>query len=195
MKSGPPRLAPVERPLVSNTRRRGIDARSVGARGESISRRLALETLYENSQLRGLRCIFDAWMQASLDRAALPARLPVAEIRAGGMLGNLHIFDVTASDPGEFFAIWWGANAAINDGREGLFDRVGQLGSATYSRWGVETLQRTKQSAKPLLECVSSRHLTGTPPRHRLLLPLSDDGTRVDRVISAWSYFTMESII
>lgn len=177
-----------------NTRLDNIVIQPRGRADDSIARRLPLENLHGNPQLRGLRCVFDAWMQACLDRAALPSHLSVAEIREGGMLGNLHVFDVTASNPHDFFAVWWGANAAINDGREGLFDRVGALASEPYSRWGAASLQAAKRSAEPQLEFVSSRHLTRTPPRFRLLLPLSDDGSTVDRIISAWSYFTLESI-
>lgn len=177
-----------------NTESHGMFGRRQGPTDDSISRRLPLAYLHSNHQLRGLRCVFDAWMQACLDRAALPSRLSVAEISDGGMLGNLHIFDVAADDPDDFFAIWWGANAAINDGREGLFERVGALGWAPYSRWGAASLEAAKLSAEPQLEFVSSRHLTQTPPRYRLLLPLSDDGSTVDRIISAWSYFTLESI-
>lgn len=179
---------------MSNTEKGAIRIGSQSAAGPAISRDLPLEDLHRNPHLRGLRLIFDTWMQAFLNRAALPQRLSVADIRAGGMLGNLHVFDVTADDPRDFFVIWWGANAAIYNAREGLFDRMGDLPSPAYSRWGATTLQATKSSRSARLQFVSSRHLTQTPPRHRLLLPLSDDGAVVDRIVSAWSYDTVERI-
>ena len=69
---------------------------------------MPLTQLHENQQLRGLRCVFDAWMQSSLDRAALPQGLSIAAIRAARMLGNMHIFDVTPNQPDDYFIIWWG---------------------------------------------------------------------------------------
>jgi len=152
------------------------------------------DILESHRRLRPLLQVYETWCSEQQGRQAIPQRLPAGTLSRAQMLGNTHIYDVTPERPDDYLIIWWGRNAAINNRRDTTFETPGQIPWPRYREWVGAGLREIKDSGRPQLQYVSTRWITGTVSRHRLLLPFSDDGTRTDRVLMAWVYASFDLV-
>lgn len=128
------------------------------------------------------------WALWTVENGRLPRALPSRVVRDVGMARNLHIYDVTPQEPLDYRILYWGRNAALDNYRDGTTKRFRDFEPLRYALWAAGAVHQVKSHATPAIHYVMSTTVTGTAKRHRLMLPLSQDGDTVDRIVSAWIY-------
>ena len=156
--------------------------------GNRIERRaLSLDRLGVGH--RRLPLLFDYWRELwSLSRGAMADFDPVRLVQMEA-LGWVHLVDVGSDDPATFRIVirgWRVPNGGLSPSREGM--RLGEhpvrpLIDSLAADYGA-----VRVSGAPLYHCIHSRLGGHRYAYRRLILPLSSDGTRVDRLLVATDF-------
>lgn len=155
-------------------------------------RRLSLRELKHIPRIRPLRRLLGVWIQAKLRRGALPNELPATAVCDCQMLHNIHVYDVSRPNLADAFVSVWGTHAVIYRGLSQAAQNLRPIPNEGYMNWVLAALFFVRCQGQPYLEHVVTERqpleLAYSRSRYRLLLPLSSDGQRVNRIITAWVF-------
>lgn len=164
----------------------GEVSRADRAGNRLASRRLPPERLAASPRLARLAAYWrELWL---LSRGRL-ADFDAVRLVQMGALGWVHLVDVGDADPARFaIAIrgWRVPNAEIGKSRDGM--RLGEHPLRILARSVMADYQAARDGEAPLYHCIRSRLRGHSYAYRRLILPLSSDGTRTDRLLVATDF-------
>jgi hypothetical protein len=155
--------------------------------GNRLSRRsLPPERIAASARLQRL---LDYWRELWLTSAGRLGDFDAVRLAQVGALGWVHLVDVADRDPARFaIAIrgWRVPNAEIGKSRQGM--QLGEHPVRILASTVMADYAAARDAATPLYHCVQS-HLRGHRYAYRrLILPLSADGKRTDRLLVATDF-------
>lgn len=156
--------------------------------GNRVERRaLSLDRL--GAGHRRLALLFDYWRELwMLSRGAMTDFDPVRLVQMEA-LGWVHLIDVGADDPAEFSILirgWRVPNAGMARSRQGM--RIGEHPVRLLVDGLVADYHAARKSEWPLYHCIRSQLGGHCYAYRRLILPLSSDGRRNDRLLVATDF-------
>jgi len=113
----------------------------------------------------------------------LPARKEIDILNLRPVLGRTHLIDVRTDNPADYRIKLYGSMVPIGRGRDLTNLPIGQYPSRAYSRALIEDYQQVCLTGVPCYQQVVAS-LDFVPYSYgRLILPLADDGRRVDTLL------------
>lgn len=138
---------------------------------------------------RRLPLLFDYWRELwMLSRGAMTDFDPVRLVQIEA-LGWVHLVDVGVEDPANFSILirgWRVPNAGIARSREGL--RIGDHPVRLLADGLIADYRAARDGEWPLYHVIRSRLCGHDYAYRRLILPLSADGKRIDRLLVATDF-------
>ena len=129
-----------------------------------------------------LNIVFEYWKSCGRD-GLLPRRKDIDVLQLKPVLGNTHLVDVTAQDPADYRYRLYGSKVRLNRFRNYTNSRVGDLPSAPYRKTVIEDYSSVVWSGTPLYQHIVARLQSIRYSYSRLLLPLAEDGRKVNMLI------------
>ncbi len=129
-----------------------------------------------------LNVVFEYWRSCSRE-GLLPQRKDIDVLQLKPVLGHTHLVDVTAQDPMDYRYRLYGSKVRLNRFRNYTNQRVGDLPSAPYRKTVIEDYSSVVWSGTPLYQNIVARLQSIRYSYSRLLLPLAEDGRKVNMLI------------
>lgn len=129
-----------------------------------------------------LNSVFEYWKSCGHD-GLLPRRKDIDVLQLKPVLGNTHLVDVTAQDPADYRFRLYGSKVRLNRFRNYTNSRVGDLPSEPYRKTVIEDYSSVVWSGSPLYQNIVARLQSIRYSYSRLLLPLAEDGRKVNMLI------------
>ncbi len=137
--------------------------------------------MLEDQRLNGL---LEYWM--SLHKGAnLPSKDDIDPVILGkiGIMGTVHILDVSQENPGNFFFRLYGSKMTLDKGKDYTGLRIGDYPVEIYSKALQEDYLTVKYTCVPRYQHVGAFMNYSTRGYSRLILPLASNGHDVDRLL------------
>lgn len=155
--------------------------------GNRLSRRpLPTERIAGSPRLQRL---LEYWRELWLTSEGRLGDFDAVRLAQIGALGWVHLVDVADRDPARFaIAIrgWRVPNAEIGKSREGM--QLGEHPVRILASTVMADYQAARDAATPLYHCIQSQLRGHRYAYRRLILPLSSDGKRTDRLLVATDF-------
>jgi len=134
-----------------------------------------------------LRRLYEYWCERRGDRR-FPSRGDIDPLDLAFILGNLILIDVIEGDPPGFFIRLHGTNLVTRAGYELTGKMLNELPIGDFRQLAMETFARVAQSGEPF--CGSGDRVLDERPAQfeTLILPLSNDGVRVNMLLAGLIY-------
>ncbi|MGO8915913.1 MAG: hypothetical protein ACLQJR_08400 [Stellaceae bacterium] len=165
----------------------GAASQADGAGNRVERRALSLDRLGVGH--RRLPMLFDYWRELwSLSRRAMADFDPVRLVQMEA-LGWVHLVDVGGDDPAKFsipIRGWRVPNAGMACSREGM--RIGEHPFRLLVDGLIADYGAVRETGIPLYHCIEARLDGHRYAYRRLILPLSTDGKRTDRLLVATDF-------
>jgi hypothetical protein len=134
-----------------------------------------------------LRRLYEYWCARRGDRH-FPTRADIDPLDLAFLMGNLILIDVVAGDPLGFFIRLHGTNLAQRAGYELTGRMLNELPITEFRQLAMQTFTRVATTGEPF-RGYRDRVLDDRPRHYEtLILPLSEDGERVDRLLAGLVY-------
>ncbi|MGQ0675404.1 MAG: PAS domain-containing protein [Rhodospirillales bacterium] len=129
-----------------------------------------------------LNVVYQYWRTCARD-GLLPRRKDIDVLQLKPILGHMHLVDVTAQDPMDYRFRLYGSKVRLNRFRNYTNQRVADLPSAPYRKTVIEDYSSVVWSGTPLYQNIVARLQSIRYSYSRLLLPLAEDGRKVNMLI------------
>lgn len=129
-----------------------------------------------------LNVVYQYWRSCSHD-GLLPRRKDIDVLQLKPVLGHTHLVDVTPQDPMDYRFRLYGSKVRLNRFRNYTNQRVGDLPSAPYRKTVIEDYSSVVWSGTPLYQNIVARLQSIRYSYSRVLLPLAEDGRKVNMLI------------
>ncbi|MCC7046353.1 MAG: PAS domain-containing protein [Alphaproteobacteria bacterium] len=129
-----------------------------------------------------LNIVYEYWNSCRRD-GLLPRRKDIDVLQLKPVLGHMHIVDVTAQDPSDYRYRLYGSKVRLNRFSNYTNTRLGDLPSLPYRNALIDDYSAVAWSGTPLYQNVVARLQSIRYSYSRLLLPLAEDGRRVNMLI------------
>jgi hypothetical protein len=129
-----------------------------------------------------LNLVFEYWNSCRQD-GMLPRRKDIDVLQLKPVLGHTHLVDVSAQDPADYRFRLYGSKVRLDRFRNYSNTRVGDYPSIPYRTALIEDYSSVAWSGSPLYQHVVARLQSVRYSYSRLLLPLAEDGRRVNMLV------------
>lgn len=134
-----------------------------------------------------LRRLYEYWCERRGDRR-FPSRADIDALDLTFLMGNLILIDVIDGTPPGFFIRLHGTNLVQRVGYELTGKLLNELPDTEFRQLAMQTFAWVTQTGEPF-RGYRDRMLDNRPHRYEtLILPLSNDGERVDRLLVGLIY-------
>ncbi len=158
------------------TRHIGQEAVSDAAGNYVARRALKLESLAEGDDALG--SLFRYWRQLRVATECMLSNIDTVQLERAGIIGKLHIVDVSSGDPECFRFELFGYAVPLS-----RFEMLRAVPNALYARSTMKDYNNARLAAAPRLDRLRSR-IDGVSYHYtRLILPFVDAGDTVDRLL------------
>ena len=107
----------------------------------------------------------------------------LTEVVKTGMLGLVHVVDVSADEPGNYRYDLWGCKTTVTAGRDLSRLTVDSIPSAALRRSVEDAYTEVKKRGRPVLTEVHTDTSDSLLAYRRLLVPMTDDGRNVSHLL------------
>lgn len=129
-----------------------------------------------------LNQVYQYWATCRSD-GLLPKRKDIDVLQLKPVLGHTHLVDVSAQDPADYRYRLYGSKVRLNRFSNYTNTRLGDLPSVTYRNALIDDYSAVAWSGTPLYQNVVARVQSVRYSYSRLLLPLAEDGRRVNMLM------------
>jgi len=129
-----------------------------------------------------LNLVFEYWNSCRRD-GLLPRRKDIDVLQLKPVLGHTHLLDVSAQDPADYRYRLYGSKVRFDRFRNLTNTRVGDVPSPLYKKTLIEDYSSVTWSGTPLYHHMVVRVQSIRYSYSRLLLPLAEDGRKVNMLI------------
>lgn len=129
-----------------------------------------------------LNSVFEYWNSCRRD-GMLPRRKDIDVLQLKPVLGHTHLVDVSAQDPADYRFRLYGSKVRLDRFRNYSNTRVGDYPSVAYRNALIQDYSAVVWSGTPLYQNVVARLRAIRYSYSRLLLPLAEDGRKVNMLV------------
>jgi len=126
--------------------------------------------------------VFEYW-QSRRQEGLLPRRKDIDVLQLKPVLGHTHLVDVSAQDPAEYRFRLYGSKVRLDRFRNYTNSKVGDYPSEPYRNALIEDYSSVVWTGTPLYQQVVARLQSIPYSYSRLLLPLAEDGRKVNMLV------------